>query len=131
MDELERLRKEKMEKLMKKSEIKIEYPSKPLKITDQDFDSTVQKYPLVVVDCWAAWCMPCKMMGPIIDKLAEKYKGKIVFGKLDLTTNKMIPSKYNVRSIPTLLIFKNGELIDRIVGIRPDMEQKLKSHMGD
>lgn len=131
MDELERLRKEKMKKLMRKSETKIEYPDKPLKITDEDFGSTVQKYPLVVVDCWAAWCTPCKMMGPIIDKLAEKYKGKIVFGKLDLTSNKMIPTKYKVRSIPTLLIFKNGELVERIVGIRPDLEQKLKSHIGD
>jgi len=129
MDELEKLRKRRMEELMVKSKRKTEYPDKPLKITDQDFDSTVGKYPLIVVDCWAGWCMPCKMMGPIIDKLAEKYKGKIVFGKLDLSENRVIPSKYKVQSIPTLLAFKNGEFIDRIIGIRPDLEKKLRSYI--
>ena len=86
---------------------------------DHNFVELVQKYQLIVVDCWAPWCGPCLMVAPIIEELAEAYKGKIVFGKLNTDENQEIMKEYNIFSIPTLLIFKNGKLRDRIVGAMP------------
>ncbi|UCH72558.1 MAG: thioredoxin [Thermoplasmatales archaeon] len=101
-------------------------PNTPLKITDADLDEYVNKYPLIVVDCWAPWCGPCRMIAPIIEELAKELQGQIVFGKLNVDENPTTSAKHQIMSIPTMLIFKNGELIDRFVGTMPKEELKSK-----
>ncbi len=91
-----------------------------LEITDATFEETVLKSDKpVVVDFWAAWCGPCRMVGPIIDQISDEYADKAVVGKVDVDANQEFAAKYGVRNIPTVLIFKNGEVVDRKVGVAP------------
>lgn len=88
-----------------------------IEITDSNFEEKVLKSDKpVMVDFWATWCGPCKMVGPIIEEIAEEYDGKAVVGKLDVDANQEYAVKYGVRNIPTVLIFKNGEMVGRQVG---------------
>jgi len=87
---------------------------------------SVKKYTTIVVDCWAPWCGPCRMVGPIIEELAKEMQGKIVFGKLNVDENPQTSAKHQIMSIPTMLIFKNGDLVDRFVGAIPKEELKKK-----
>ncbi|MEA3488042.1 MAG: thioredoxin [Euryarchaeota archaeon] len=100
----------------------------PLIMDDASFVETVRKYPLIIVDCWAAWCGPCKMVAPVIEELAKEYAGKVVFGKLNVDENPKIASEFGIMAIPTLFIFKNGEPVDVIQGAmpKPYFEAKLK-----
>lgn len=133
MDELERIRMEKTRKLLErtaaKSETKI--PQAPIKITDTDFDAALRQYPLLLVDFWAAWCNPCRIVTPIVETIAKEYAGRLVCAKLDVDENPAIASKFQVASIPTLLLFKNGRAVERIVGAAPreHIETKIKQHM--
>ena len=89
-----------------------------LAITDATFDEVVLKSNKpVVVDFWAAWCGPCRMVGPVIDEVATEYDGKAVVGKVDVDANQEFAAKYGVRNIPTVLIFQNGEVVGRQVGV--------------
>ena len=91
-----------------------------LEITDATFDEVVLKSDKpVLVDFWAAWCGPCRMVGPIIDQVSEEYEGKAVVGKVDVDANQEFAAKFGVRNIPTVLVFKSGELVDRKVGVSP------------
>jgi thioredoxin 1 len=92
--------------------------SKPVEVTDATFDQFVKDNSKVVVDCWAAWCAPCRMLAPVIDALAEE-KTDIVFAKLDVDHNRSIPMRYGIMSIPTLLYFKDGALVDKTLGALP------------
>lgn len=104
--------------LLKKKE-GLNFPDKPIELDDAGFTTITQKYPRIVVDCWAEWCAPCRAVSPIIEMLAKKYQGKVVFGKLNIDENPLTTSKYQIMSIPTLLVFMNGELVDRVVGALP------------
>jgi thioredoxin 1 len=123
LDELDEIRKKKMEKMMseqnKPSMPKVEYPSKPVIVTDSSLDAALNQYPLLIVDCWAEWCGPCRMIGPIIEDLAKELSGKAVFGKLNVDENMQTSNKYRISAIPTLLFFKDGKLLDKLVGAYP------------
>ena len=91
-----------------------------LEITDATFEETVLKSDKpVMVDFWAAWCGPCRMVGPIIDQISEEYDGKAIVGKVDVDANQEFAAKYGVRNIPTVLVFQNGEVVGRQVGVAP------------
>ena len=99
--------------------------SKPVPIDDSNFDQMVlQAEKPVVVDMWATWCRPCLMVAPILDELAEEYNDRISFVKVDVDQNPKTAARYSIMSIPTLLIFKNGEPVSHIVGFRPKEELK-------
>jgi thioredoxin 1 len=101
-------------------------------LTDDNFDAEVLKSDIpVLVDFWAEWCMPCKMVEPIVDQIAQEYAGKLKIGKVDVDSNPQISMKYGIRSIPTLLIFKNGQPVDQIIGAVPkkNILQKLLPHL--
>ena len=99
-----------------------------IEVTDQTFDDQVVKSDMpVIVDFWAPWCGPCRMMAPAFEDLAREYQGRMVFAKLNVDNNPGVASRYAIRSIPTLLIFRGGRLVDQLVGARP--RQDLKSHI--
>lgn len=98
--------------------------------TDTNFqESALDSDQLVIVDFWAEWCGPCRLVSPIIDELSKDYEGKAVIGKVNVDTNAGVASKYNVRSIPTILFLKNGEVVDKHVGAttKAALEQKIAS----
>jgi len=93
---------------------------KPFAFTDENFEQEVLQSPIpALVDFWAVWCGPCKMIAPIVDELAGEFEGKVKIGKLDVDANQQTAIKYGVRSIPTILIFKEGKLADTIIGAVP------------
>ena len=96
-------------------------------ITDSNFAEIVEQGSLpVLVDFWATWCGPCRMLSPVVDKLAEKYEGKMVVAKCNVDEAMDIPMKFNIRNIPTLLFFKDGQLVERLVGAVPQAEIEKK-----
>ncbi len=98
---------------------------KPAEVTDANFETEVVKSDKpVLVDFWAPWCGPCRMVAPLVEELAEEYEGKVKFVKLNTDDNVNIATRYGIRSIPTLLMFKGGEPIDQIIGFRPKGDLK-------
>ena len=92
-------------------------------VNDSNFDEQVIKQSAdlpVVVDFWAPWCMPCQMLGPVLENIAEKYEGKIIVAKVNVDKNPSTSAKYNVRSIPSVKLFKNGEIADEFIGALPE-----------
>jgi thioredoxin 1 len=92
---------------------------KPLEITDANFEEVINNDKPVLVDFWAEWCGPCKMIGPVVEELAADYDGKAVIGKVNVDENPAVSAKFGIRSIPTLLVFKGGEIVDKQVGAVP------------
>lgn len=90
-----------------------------LQITDQSFDALLKENEVVVVDFWATWCGPCQMVGPIIEELAADYEGRAAIGKCDVDANSELLAQFGVRNIPTILFFKKGELVNKLVGAQP------------
>lgn len=108
-------------------------PSKvqhPVMVTDQSFQAEVLSYPgLVLLDCWAAWCGPCKMVSPIVDQLAREFSGQAKVAKLNIDQNPMTASRYHILSVPTLLFFKNGKVIHTLAGAygKPEIVRQLRA----
>jgi len=138
--ELERIRQKKLKEYMKKTferngktsqEENRPIMDKPLDLSDSTFEDNVRRYSLVVVDCWAPWCAPCNLVAPIIEELARDYAGKILFAKLNVDHNQKIAGQYGIMGIPTILIFRNGKLVDRIVGAMPRqmLEPKIAKYL--
>ena len=124
MDELERIKQKRLREMMrgvggKVDDSRPDWPSIPVEVTDGTFKEVIRKYPVVVVDCWAEWCAPCRMVAPVVEELARDYRGRIVFGKLNVDSNVRTAQQYGIMSIPTLLVFKKGQLANRLVGAMP------------
>lgn len=105
--------------------------SKAIEITDDNFEEIMATDKPVLVDFWAEWCGPCKMIAPVVEELAGDYNGKAVVGKIDVDSNPNLSAKYGIRSIPTLLVFKNGEIVDKQVGAvqKNILAQKLDAQL--
>jgi thioredoxin 1 len=103
----------------------------PIEVTDETFKKVVQSHSLVVVDCWTPWGRPCNAIAPVIEGLSKDYAGKILFGILNVDENPQVTMKYRILSTPTLLIFKRGELLDRIIGAmsRQMLEPKITQYL--
>jgi thioredoxin 1 len=128
LDELEEIRAKRMRELV--DQVSTSNIDKPIVVSDRNFDQTVKTYPLVVVDCWAAWCAPCRAIAPVVEQLAKEYSGKIVFGKLNVDENPETAERFGIMAIPTLLVMKKGQEIDRVVGALPksQLESKIVSY---
>jgi len=103
-----------------------------LHVSDADFEKEVVNSEIpVLVDCWAEWCAPCRMVGPTIDKLADEYQGKFKLTKLNVDENTVTASKYAIQSIPTMMIFVGGKLVDGLIGAHPEanIRAKLEEHI--
>ena len=133
-DELEAIKQRKLAELQKAASARemMSGLSQPIVLTDSNFASEVAKYPLLLVDFWAPWCGPCRMVGPIIEQLAKEYSGRVAFGKLNVDENQMVAGTFGIQSIPTMMIFKTGKPVDVIVGALPkaQIEVKLRHHSG-
>ncbi len=127
-EELKQIRERKMKELMEKQN----FPEKPLEIKDKDFEETLGKYPVVVVDFWSEFCPPCRMIAPVLEELAKELHGSVVFGKVCVDTEREMAIKFGVSAIPTLLVFRKGRLEDTIVGYKPKdaLMKMLKKHIG-
>ena len=96
-------------------------------LTDSNFDSEVMKSPApVLVDFWAEWCGPCKMVAPILDELATEYNGRVKIGKVNIDDHQGLATQYGIRAIPTLLIFKQGQVVDQVIGLKSKKDFKTK-----
>ena len=136
-EDLEKIKRKKLEEMMRRISDRTEekLPSqasdKPVDLTDATFTKFVDDSSLSVIDCWAPWCGPCHMVSPIIEELAREYAGKISFGKLNMDNNQGVAAQYGIRSIPTLLVFKHGKLVDQIIGAIPRrmLEPRIIAHL--
>lgn len=133
-EKLEKIKRAKLQEMMGNvAGKKQEKPalSKPVEVTDATFKEIIQNHPLVVVDCWAPWCGPCQIIAPVIEEMARDYAGRILFGKLNVDENREVATQYQIMGIPTLLVFKNGKLVDRIVGAMPRqmLEPKITRYL--
>lgn len=102
-----------------------------VQLTDSEFDSAISSNPLVLVDFWAEWCYPCKVIAPLIEEMAKAYHGNLVCAKLNIDDNQATPAKFSITGIPTVLIFKDGKLVERIVGAvsKDHLEGKIKNYL--
>ena len=131
-NELEQIRLRKIQAMLDQADHTKQVNNHPLTITDNNFDNTVKTNALLVVDFWAPWCGPCRMVGPVIEQLAAEYAGKVAFGKMNVDENQTVPSSFGVMSIPTIVVFHHGQAVERIVGAYPKahIEATFKRYIG-
>ncbi len=129
LDELEAIKMRMLREMMKGNKPQEKVDTSPLILTDQNFSYELQKNPRMVVDFWAVWCQPCRMMAPILERLAAKMAGQVRFAKLNVDENPLTAQAYSVMAIPTLIIFRDGRMVDRIVGLLPEtsLAERIKS----
>lgn len=104
----------------------------PISVTDGNFEQEIEGTDgLSMVDFWAAWCGPCRMVAPVVEQLAEEYEGKVKVAKLDVDANQQTAARFNIRSIPSILLFKDGKHVDTVVGAVPKnlLERKIQEHL--
>ena len=132
-DELEAIKHKKLAELQKEVATKAMMSSitEPIVLTDSNFASEVTKYPIMLVDFWAPWCGPCRMVSPIIEQLSREYSGRVAFGKVNIDENQRIAASFGIQSIPTIMIFKGGKAVDVVIGAMPkaQIEMKLKQQL--
>lgn len=135
MEEIDRIRNKKMQKMMEKIQVvdlednTAGNNGKPVELTDSNFNNIISENDVVLVDCWADWCGPCRMLAPTIDELSREYSGKAVISKLNVDYNPVKAREFKVMGIPTMLLFKHGKLVDKLVGVtpKPMIEAKINS----
>lgn len=129
--EIEAIKRKKMAELQRLAAARASAPSEPILLTDSNFATEIAKHPVLLIDFWAPWCGPCRMVGPLIEQLAREYAGKATFGKLNVDENPLISGSFGVQSIPTMIIFKNGKAADVMVGALPkaQIESRLKQQL--
>lgn len=137
--ELEEIRQKKMMEMMNEMEgsnrneenMSGSIGAEPITLTDSNFRDEIGKNRAILVDFWAEWCGPCRMVSPVIDELAKEYAGKFTFGRLNVDENPSIAQLFQIRSIPTLLVFKDGKVVDGILGAAPkaQIEAKIQPHV--
>lgn len=121
-EEVKKINEKKFEELLKQQKLQKsrQEPSvKPVELTDANFVQTVKNHPLVVVDFWAPWCGPCRMVSPVLEELASEMVGLATFGKLNVDDNPTISQQFEIQGIPTIMVFKDGEPVDGLVGAAP------------
>ncbi len=138
-EEVEQANRREFEELLKRrsstahgSEAKSESLGKPVELTDSDFGQAAQSHPLMVVDFWAPWCAPCRIVSPMLEALASQYAGKVAFGKLNVDENPVVAAMFGIESIPTIVIFRNGKPVDGVIGAAPKshIEDKIRTYLG-
>jgi thioredoxin 1 len=134
--EMQQIREKKLVDMMQRARTQLQSAKndgRPIILSDASFSSEISKHPLMVIDFWAAWCGPCRLVAPIVEQLAKEYSGRVAFGKLNVDENPLTSQEFQVESIPTLLIFRDGEAVDGIIGAVPkhQLEAKIKSHLGN
>lgn len=123
-DDLQRIREERLRELETNL---LGNPGEIVEISDDTFQNEINEHPFLVVDLWAEWCGPCRMVAPIVENLARDFAGKVTFGKCNVDLNPRIASSFSVTAIPTLLFFSNGALVDRVIGALP--EEAIRSRI--
>ena len=131
-NELENILAKKRDELIAKAQNDSKISS-PITLTDSNFNEMVVKHPLLVVDFWAPWCGPCRMVSPIIEQLANEMAGKVVFGKLNVDENPRVASNFGIQSIPAISIFKDGKSVDGFVGAapKPQIQARVLAQLGE
>jgi thioredoxin 1 len=131
--EIEAIKQRKMIELQNIAATKLSMSNirKPIILTDLNFKREVSKYPIVLIDFWAPWCGPCRIVSPIIKQLASEYAGTVVFGNLNIDENQMVATSFGIKSIPTMMILKDGRVVDVLVGALPkgQIQMKIKQHL--
>lgn len=134
-EEVQRINQKKYEEMLGRQQSRGQKPAtvgKPIDVSDANFREVVSSHPLVVVDFWAPWCGPCRMVSPVLEEIASEMTGKATFVKLNVDDNPATSQQFGIQSIPTIMIFKDGEPVDGLVGAAPKqmIEARIKPHFG-
>jgi thioredoxin 1 len=134
-EEIQAIKQRKLLEMRNSAMIRYDMNSKirPVVLTDINFRDEVSKYPLMLIDFWAPWCGPCRMISPIIEELASKYRGKVVFGKLNIDESQTVAQNFGIQSIPTMIILRNAKVVDVIIGALPkvQIESRIMQHLSE